>query len=132
MENHTYSFLIADDTPVMRELVKIALESTGLDNLEFYEAENGQTALELAKTYQPDVIVTDYNMPVMNGLELISKVRQDDDLDAIPIVLLTSEDSNEMVKTFNRNPDFFYMSKPFLPKKLKYLLVERLYETFFG
>jgi CheY-like chemotaxis protein len=91
---------------------------------------NGESALDLAREHCPDVIVTDYNMPLMNGLELISSVKDDDNLDAIPVALLIPEENKK--NKFLYKKCCFYMQKSFLPQKLKYLLIERLYETIFG
>jgi len=92
--------LVVDDSLVIRKMVKRALENVGN---EIIQAENGLEGLELFQSHAIDLIVTDINMPVMNGFEFSEKVRADDTIKAkTPIIVLSTEFSDE-VKEKGRN-----------------------------
>ena len=79
--------LVVDDEIHIVQVVAIKLRNNGF---EVTTAENGAIALDLAKKIKPDIVVTDYQMPVMTGLELIENLRQDAATADIPVVMLTA------------------------------------------
>jgi len=79
--------LVVDDEPNMRFLLGMILES---DGYEVVEAKHGAAALERVKEERPDLVVTDLMMPVMNGRELIERLRSDDETAAMPILVVSS------------------------------------------
>jgi CheY-like chemotaxis protein len=79
--------LVVDDESNMRFLIRIVLES---DGYEVVEAHHGADALERVKEVRPDLVVTDLMMPVMNGRELIDRLRSDTETSTIPILVVTS------------------------------------------
>lgn len=85
----TLDILIVDDSPVMRGLVRAALVGGGYSNLR--EAEDGQIALEMVQEQLPDIIITDLNMPNMDGLELVEALRGREECAGLPIIMLTTE-----------------------------------------
>ncbi|HEY4037683.1 MAG TPA: response regulator, partial [Burkholderiaceae bacterium] len=82
-------FLIVDDFSTMRRIVRNLLKEIGFGNAE--EAEDGVVALSMLKASKYDFIVSDINMPNMNGFELLKSVRSDDSLKAIPFLMVTAE-----------------------------------------
>ena len=82
--------LVVEDSPTMRQLIVFALQR--IPDMQVVEAANGVEALrKLAPPAWFDIILTDVNMPVMDGLKLVQRVRADSDLRAIPIVVITTE-----------------------------------------
>ncbi|MBI2568080.1 MAG: response regulator [Candidatus Schekmanbacteria bacterium] len=107
--------LVVDDSLVMRRIVKNALKQIGLEDA--VEATNGKEALSMLAQGKVDLILTDWNMPEMNGLEFVSKIRETDK--TTPIIMVTTqagrEDVVEAVKAGVNN----YIVKPFKPETLK-------------
>ena len=85
--------LIVDDSPTMRQLIAFALKQ--LPNVEILEANDGVEALKKLSGERFDLIFTDINMPVMDGLKLVSLVRSDPALSAIPIAIISTEGAVE-------------------------------------
>ncbi len=112
----TKTILTVDDSRTMRELLRSALVEAGFNIL---QAEDGIHGLEvLRENALPDVIITDINMPRMNGLEFIEAVRADRGLRAIPIIVLTTE-SDPAKKDRARNAGATgWIVKPFDPQRL--------------
>jgi CheY-like chemotaxis protein len=107
--------LIADDEIHIIHVVAIKLRNNGYDVV---SANNGQEAFELACTENPDIIVTDYQMPVMTGVEMIEKLRKNEATRALPVILLTARSfaiSQELQQTLGVSA---CLSKPFSPKEL--------------
>ena len=88
-----YSCLIVEDSPMMRQLLVFALAR--VKNLRVTEADDGVDGLRKLASTKYDVIITDINMPIMDGLKLVKRVRSDDALKAIPIVIITTEGADE-------------------------------------
>ena len=86
--------LIVEDSPTMRQLLVYALRR--IPGMETEEAEDGVDALKkLASLGRPDIIITDINMPIMDGLKLVQRVRADEKLRDVPIVIITTEGGAE-------------------------------------
>ena len=88
-----YSCLIVEDSPMMRQLLVFALAR--VKNLRVTEADDGVDGLRKLASSRFDIIITDINMPIMDGLKLVRRVRSDEALKAIPIVIITTEGSQE-------------------------------------
>ncbi len=86
--------LTVDDSPGIRQMIKVVLEPAGHRVI---EAGDGAEGLAKAQSGRPDMVITDLNMPVMNGLEMIRALRKQPTLAGLPIVVLTTE-STEAVK----------------------------------
>jgi CheY-like chemotaxis protein len=107
--------LIADDEIHIIHVVAIKLRNNGY---EVVSANNGQEAYELACTENPDIIVTDYQMPLMTGVEMIQKLREHEATKTLPVILLTARSfaiSQELQQTLGVSA---CLSKPFSPKEL--------------
>jgi two-component system chemotaxis response regulator CheY len=110
-------FLVVDDSPTMRRIVMNALKSYGIQD--FTEAEDGAQGLAKLQTTKVDFVITDWNMPVMSGLDLTKAIRSDESLQHLPILMVTTrglkEDIIEALKAKVNN----YVVKPFTPQVLK-------------
>uniref|UniRef100_UPI0040699301 De novo protein M1X0B n=1 Tax=synthetic construct TaxID=32630 RepID=UPI0040699301 len=108
--------LIVEDEPVVREAIKRILEREGYEVVG--EAENGEEALKKLKEEKPDLILTDINMPGMDGIEVLKKIREEG-LKNTPVIMLTAYGEKEdIVEAFKAGADGF-ITKPFDPEVLK-------------
>jgi two-component system chemotaxis response regulator CheY len=85
--------LVVEDSPTMRQLIVFALNR--IKGLSVVEANDGVDALRKLSAGALDIILTDINMPIMDGLKLVRRVRSDESLKAIPIVIITTEGAEE-------------------------------------
>ena len=83
--------LVVDDSPTMRQFIMFALQR--LPGLQIHEAGNGVNALKLLSSEKIDLLMTDINMPMMDGLKLVGLVRNDEHYKKLPIVMITTEGS---------------------------------------
>ncbi len=88
-----YTFLVVEDSPTMRQLISFALRR--ISGCKIVEANDGLDALKKLATHKFDIILTDINMPIMDGLKLVSMVRNDPVHRAIPIIIITTEGAEE-------------------------------------
>jgi two-component system chemotaxis response regulator CheY len=107
--------LAVDDSPSMREMVRIALDSAGF---EVAQAVDGQQALELARQSCFDLVLSDVNMPEMNGIELIRALRAEAAYRHTPILMLTTEASPERKREGKEAGATGWIVKPFDPAQL--------------
>jgi two-component system chemotaxis response regulator CheY len=114
-----FNVLIVDDSSPMRAVIRKTLRICGFDTGECYDAANGREALEILKNHWVDLVITDYNMPEMNGLELIASMKKDDLLSAIPVVVVTTEGSEQMIDEFVHTGAAAYIQKPFTPESIR-------------
>ena len=117
--------LIVEDSPTMRALLRSALESLA-EPVKVTEAESGFEALRLLPRLPFDLIVTDINMPDINGLELVSFVKSNEAYRSIPLVIVSTEGSDrDREKGVGLGADA-YLVKPFEPEHLCEIVVELL------
>lgn len=114
MPNET--ILIVEDEPGIRDLIRMTLESAGYSSL--YEAEDGETALELAASKHPDLILLDLMLPGIDGLSVCRKLKAQDDTKMIPIVMLTAKTEESDVVLGLELGASDYIAKPFNRKIL--------------
>ena len=118
--------LIVDDSAVIRRMVKKTLDMSGLDVGDVYEAGNGIEALAELDRQPVAVMLVDINMPAMNGIQLLTRMKQNDRLQHIPIVIVSTEGSTERIKELERIGIFGYLRKPFQPEQLRDVLASLL------
>ena len=106
--------LIVDDEPSVREMLAIALKMAGF---EVSEADNASTALNQVASSLPDVMLIDWMMPQMSGLELCRRLRRNPDTARIPLILLTAQ-GEENAKITGLEVADDYITKPFSPREL--------------
>ena len=111
--------LIVDDSSVMRKIVERALRQAGLESLLVMEAGSGIDGLEVLKSKQVDLILSDINMPAMDGLEFLRQIRATQLAPGVPIVMITTESSEEHVKQAIQAGAMGYIRKPFTPDQVK-------------
>jgi two-component system, chemotaxis family, chemotaxis protein CheY len=111
--------LIVDDSSVMRKIVERALRQAGLDALVVHEAGSGTEALEILRAHPVDLILSDINMPAMDGLEFLRQMRAQNLADGVPVVMITTESSEEHVKQAIQAGARGYIRKPFTAEQVK-------------
>ena len=111
--------LIVDDSSVMRKIVERALRQAGLDPLVVHEAGSGTEGLDLLKDQQVDLILSDINMPSMDGLEFLRQIRAQNLAPGVPVVMITTESSEEHVKQAILAGAQGYIRKPFTAEQVK-------------
>jgi two-component system chemotaxis response regulator CheY len=111
--------LIVDDSSVMRKIVERSLRQAGLDALVVHEAGSGAEALEVLKTKSVDLILSDINMPTMDGLEFLRQIRAQNLAQDVPVVMITTESSEEHVKQAIQAGARGYIRKPFTAEQVK-------------
>ncbi len=124
----SYSILIIDDSLPMRSVIKRTLTAAGYGSSELIEAANGKEALELMKNNWVDIVLTDYNMPVMDGLEFIKTIKKDDLSKDIPVVVISTEGNESKIKEFMDCGAVGYITKPFTAEAIRDLIVNILGE----
>lgn len=110
-------FLIVDDFSTMRRIVRNLLKEIGFNNAE--EAEDGVAALNLLRASKFDFVVSDINMPNMDGFTLLSNVRADEHLKGIPFLMVTAEAKKEDIVRAAQNGANGYIVKPFTKATLE-------------
>jgi len=115
-EVHT---LIVDDSSVMRKIVERSLRQAGIEEMVVHEAGNGIEALEVLRAGTMDLILSDINMPAMDGLELLRQIRAQNLAPGVPVVMITTESSEEHVRQAIASGARGYIRKPFTPEQVK-------------
>ena len=111
------NFLIVDDFSTMRRIVRGLLKEMGCNNAD--EAEDGAVALGMLKAQKYDFVVSDINMPNMNGFELLKSVKTDDTLKHIPVLMVTAEARKEDIVLAAQSGAAGYIVKPFTKATLE-------------
>lgn len=114
-----YNILIVDDSTPMRKVIRKVIRASGFNTGEFFEAADGSEALAVLEDNWLDLVLTDYNMPDMDGLTLLKKMKADDCMSGIPVVMVTTEGSHERVETFMAQGAAAYIKKPFTPEAIR-------------
>jgi len=117
--------LVVDDFSTMRRIVKNLLQELGYSNIQ--EADDGNTALPMLKAAKFDFVVTDWNMPGMTGIDLLKAIRADPALKAMPVLMVTAENSREQIIEAAQSGVNGYIVKPFTGATLKEK-IDRIFE----
>lgn len=125
-----FNILVADDSGTMRAVIKKTVEMSGVPVGQFFDAENGQQALEILENNWIDVILSDINMPVMGGMELLRAVTANEDFRRIPLIFITTESSEARMDEARRLGVAGYVKKPFMPETIKKMLYEVLEKAY--
>jgi two-component system chemotaxis response regulator CheY len=110
-------FLIVDDFSTMRRIVRGLLKEIGYNNAE--EAEDGAVALNMLKSAKYDFVVSDINMPNMNGFELLANIKKEESLKHIPVLMVTAEARKEDIVRAAQEGAAGYIVKPFTKATLE-------------
>jgi len=111
------TILFVEDSPTMRRIIANSLRQVGFD--EIIEAENGVDALEKLEGKEVDLVVTDWNMPEMNGAELVKALREMPPYAEVPIIMITTRGMKDDVMTAMKLGVNGYIIKPFTPEILQ-------------
>ena len=119
-----FDILIVDDSMTTRALIKRALPLTGIKLGQIYEAESGAVALQRLAASPVSLVLTDLNMPEMDGAELIAAMDASPQLRNVPVVILSTEGSKPRLDQIQRPLVAGYLRKPFTPEQLKSVLCD--------
>ena len=114
-----FNVLIVDDSSSMRAVIKKIIKVSGFNVGECWEAADGKEAMKVLTNEWVDLVLTDINMPNMNGMELITEMKKDQVQRSIPVVMVTTEGAEERVQEAMKIGASGYIKKPFLPEEIK-------------
>ena len=114
-----FNVLIVDDSSSMRAIVKKIIKVSGFNVGEFLDASDGKEALKVLADEWVDIVLTDINMPNVNGMELMAEMKKDELLRSIPVVMITTEGSEKKMQEAVDLGASGYVKKPFLPEDIK-------------
>jgi two-component system, chemotaxis family, chemotaxis protein CheY len=117
MFNPEMEVLIVDDASAMRRILRGLLRELGFKNMR--EAENGRLAMDELKKKKADFVVSDWNMPVMTGMDLLKAIRADEELKATPVLMVTAEAKQENIVEAVQAGVNNYIVKPFNAQTLQ-------------
>lgn len=117
------TILIVDDSTTIRNMLKATLQPMGYEVL---EAAGGRSGLEHVRQARVDLIISDQNMPGLDGLGMVKAIREGSVNQNVPILVLTTETSDEMKAQFRAAGASGWMSKPFTPERLEAALTKLL------
>lgn len=123
--NKNIKILIVDDFSTMRRIIKNLLRDLGFTNTS--EADDGTTALPMLQSGNFDLLITDWNMPGMQGIDLLRAVRADSKLASLPVLMVTAEQKKEQIVVAAKAGVNGYIVKPFTAATLKDKL-EKIFE----
>ena len=123
-----FNILIVDDSPAMRRVVRRVVDLSGFDVGKYLEAGDGEQALAVLQSEWVDLVVTDINMPVMDGEQLLIAIRGDSVLAEIPVLVVSTDQSASRVEDMMAQGANGYISKPFMPAALS----EQMYKLLGG
>ena len=125
MSDPKMKFLVVDDFSTMRRIVRNLLKELGFTNVD--EAEDGAVALQKLNSAQFDFVVTDWNMPNMDGLEMLKSIRADPALCKLPVLMVTAEAKKENIIAAAQAGASGYIVKPFTAATMSEKL-EKIFE----
>jgi len=111
--------LIVDDSPAMRTFIRRVVRLSGIDVDRYFEAANGAEALEQLAANPVDAVLTDINMPVMNGEELVRRMRAAGPTQSIPVIVISTDATVNRIHTMRALGATGYLEKPFGPEQLR-------------
>jgi two-component system chemotaxis response regulator CheY len=114
-----FNILIVDDSFPMRAVIKKIIRASGFDVGEFFEAATGREALDVLDDQWLDLVLSDYNMPDMDGLEMLKAMKKNEMLKDIPVIMVTTEGSNQRIEKFIETGASAYIKKPFTPEQIR-------------
>lgn len=114
-----FNILIVDDSSAMRAVLKKTIKISGFQVGELWEAGDGREALKILGENWIDLVLSDINMPNMNGLELMAAMRDNDMMRSIPVVVVSTEGSEKRRRESEALGASGYIKKPFTPQDIK-------------
>lgn len=117
MTSKNLKILVVDDFPTMRRIIRNLLKDLGYENVD--EAEDGVMGLEKLRNGSFDFVVSDWNMPNLDGLEMLKQIRADANLNALPVLMVTAEAKKENIIAAAQAGASGYVVKPFTAATLE-------------
>jgi two-component system, chemotaxis family, chemotaxis protein CheY len=117
------NILIVDDSAVMRAMIVKTLQISGLPLGELFQAGNGQEGLEIISKDWIDLVLADINMPEMNGIQMIERIREDANTAHIPVLIISSSSGQALSDAVQRLGAGF-IHKPFTPEQLRNQIIQ--------
>ena len=114
-----FHLMVVDDSAAMRTFIVRVIWLSGLDVASCIQAANGREALDLLRENWIDIVITDINMPVMNGEELLCNLEKDEVLRTIPVLVVSTDGSEHRVQQMMSLGAKGYLKKPFSPELLR-------------
>ena len=111
--------LVVDDSAAIRKILQRVLRQTGMAIKTIHEAGDGQEALEILKSHHPALVLTDINMPKMDGLQFLAAVKSSEQWRSIPVVMITTEGGEAKVGEAVKLGAAGYVRKPFTADQIK-------------
>lgn len=129
MVQKNIKILVVDDFPTMRRIIKNLLKDLGYENVD--EAEDGQMGLEKLRNGNFEFVVSDWNMPNLDGLEMLKQIRADVNLSSLPVLMVTAEAKKENIIAAAQAGANGYVVKPFTAATLEEKL-NKIFEKMAG
>lgn len=114
-----YNILVVDDSATIRAVVAKTLEIAGIEVGKLFEAGDGSQALEILRDEWIDLVFADINMPVMTGLEMVAKMKDEGLLESVPVVIISTEGSRQRIEELRHQGIRAYLRKPFKPEDVR-------------
>lgn len=114
-----YNVLIVDDSPATRSFIRRAMRLSGMPIDQYLEASNGEEALAVMHTERVDAVLTDLNMPVMDGEEFVRRLRDDASISSVPVIIVSTDATAHRVDTMLSLGACGYLQKPFGPEQIR-------------
>jgi two-component system chemotaxis response regulator CheY len=114
-----YNILLVDDSETVRAVITKALEMANLPLGRLHEAGNGQEALSVLVKEWVDLVFADLNMPVMNGVEMVARMKADAAMKSIPVIVVSTEGSVKRIRALMDAGVDAFLRKPFTPESIK-------------
>lgn len=121
-----FNILIVDDSEVMRSVISRVVKLSGFDVGAVYEADNGENALKILDSNWVDIVLSDINMPVMDGVELLKRIKESDVFSDVPVVIISTEGRSNRIEDIMEIGASGYITKPFKPEDIRDILCESL------
>lgn len=121
-----FKMLIVDDSVSMRSIIKRTVQMSGFDVDMYFEAANGKEALELIEKEWVDIILTDVNMPVMDGGEFLEALQKNSLLSSVPAIVVTTEGREDRLEELKQLGAKAFVKKPFKPEYIRDTLMRVL------
>jgi two-component system chemotaxis response regulator CheY len=119
MSNALPTILIVDDSATTRAMIKRVIGMTGLPVGQLREAGNGQEGLAVLESSSIDLVLADLNMPVMDGMEMIRRMRRDDRLRLTPVIVISAQPDDRLIAQLKRDGVVAYLPKPFTAESVR-------------
>jgi two-component system, chemotaxis family, chemotaxis protein CheY len=125
-----YNVLLVEDSALVRDVIAKTLSLADVNLGELHQAANGAEAMDIMHAKWIDIVFTDINMPVMNGIELVEHMSSDGILSLIPVIILSTDGSATRVEQLMSKGVRAYIRKPFTPEILRRVILEVLEEHY--